>query len=269
MKTVFITGTSSGIGKETAKLFHNKGWNVIATMRNPQLEKELIELKNILVLRCDVTDLNSIKEAINKGVKKFGSIDVLVNNAGFDTVGPLEAATHEQIVQQVNTNLVGLIEVTKEMIPHFRKQKSGTIINLSSIAGIMTIPIQTLYHATKWGVEGFSESLQYELAPFHIKVKIIEPGVIKTDFYGRSMTMAKDKGQMEYESYVQRVVKNIIKHGEKGTNPYEVAKTIYKAATDNTKKLRYITGNSKELVILRRLVPQRIFNFIVRSIMEK
>ena len=103
----------------------------------------------------------------------------------------IEAATHEQIKRQIDTNLLGLIEVTKEIIPHFRKQKSGTIVNLSSIAGVVSIPLQTLYHATKWGVEGFSESLQYELRPFNIRVKIIEPGVINTNFLGRSMTQLR------------------------------------------------------------------------------
>ena len=269
MKTVFITGASSGIGKETAKLFHKKGWNVIATMRNPQSEEELIKFKNIRLIQCDVTNLESIKTAVSQGMEAFKSIDVLVNNAGYYTIGPVEAATHEQIKRQIDTNLLGLIDVTNEMIPHFRKQKSGTVINLSSIAGIISIPLQSLYHATKWGVEGVSEALQYELRPFNIRVKIIEPGVIKTDFYGRSMTIAHNNRLTEYEPYSQKVINNLLKNGEKGSAPEEVAKTIYKAAESNTKKLRYPTGNSKEMIYLRKILPFKIFNALVRSSIEK
>lgn len=269
MKTVFITGASSGIGKETAKLFQVMGWNVIATMRNPSAEEELVKLKNVKVLQCDVTNQDSIKTAISEGINTFKSIDALVNNAGYYILGPFETATHEQIKQQIDTNLLGLIEVTKEIIPYFRKQKSGTIINLSSIAGVISIPLQSLYHATKWGVEGFSESLQYELRPFNIRVKIIEPGVIKTDFYGRSMTLVQGNALTDYEPYTQKVINNILKNGEKGSTPDEVAKTIYKAATDNKTKLRYPTGNSKEMVSLRAMLPQKIFHSLVRSTMEK
>jgi NADP-dependent 3-hydroxy acid dehydrogenase YdfG len=269
MKTVFITGSSSGIGRETAKLFQQKRWNVIATMRNPAAEKELANLKNVKVLQCDVTDQDSVKAAILEGISTFKNIDVLVNNAGYYTLGAVEMATHEQIKQQIDTNLLGLIEVTKEIIPHFRKQKSGTIINLSSIAGVISIPLQTLYHATKWGVEGFSESLQYELRQFNIRVKIIEPGVIKSNFLGRSMVMVEDKEQTDYEPYAQKVIKNIFLNGEKGSTPDVVAKTIYKAATDNRAKLRYLTGNFKEMVYLHKIFPKTVYNSMVKSIMEK
>jgi len=269
MKTVFITGSSSGIGRETAGLFHQMGWNVIATMRNPDAEKELVKLKNVKVLRCDVTAQDSIEAAVQEGIDAFGSIDVLVNNAGYYILGAVEATTHEKIKRQIDTNLFGLIGVTKEIIPHFRKQKSGTIINLSSIAGVITFPLQTLYHATKWGVEGFSEALQYELRPFNIRVKIIEPGVIITNFMGRSMTLVQDKALVEYDSYAQKVIKNIFKNGEKGSTPDIVAKTIYKAATDNKAKLRYRTGNFKQLVTLHRVIPQTVFRSLVGSIMEK
>jgi short-subunit dehydrogenase len=269
VKTVFITGTSSGIGKETAKLFQQNGWNVIATMRNPNAEEELVKFKNIKVLQCDVTNQDSIETAIKEGIDTFKKIDVLVNNAGYYTLGPFEMSTHEQIKQQIDTNLFGLIKVTKEIIPHFRKQKSGIIINISSIAGIISIPLQSLYHTTKWGVEGFSESLQYELRPFNIRVKIIEPGVIKTNFLGRSMTLIQDKSSTEYEPYTQKVIKNIFKKGEKGSTPDNVAKTIYKAATDNKTKLRYLTGNSKEIIYLHAILPQKIFRLLMRHEMEK
>ena len=269
MKTVFITGASSGIGKETVKLFQLKGWNVIATMRNPEAETELNKLKNVLLLHCDVTDRESIKNAISAGIKAFSSIDVLINNAGYYIIGPFEAATTEQIRRQIDTNLVGLIDVTKEIIPHFRKQRSGVIVNLSSIAGNITIPLQTLYHATKWGVDGFSESLQYELRQFNIRIKIIQPGVIKTDFYGRSMTITDDDSLKEYDPYRQKVIKNLMKNGQNGSSPEAAALTIYKAATDNKSKLRYPTGNSKGMVKIRKILPVSLFRKIIQSAIEK
>lgn len=155
MKTIFITGASSGIGLETAKLFQQRGWNVIATMRNPAVKHGLDKLFNVEIISCDVTNIDSIQAAVEKGVERFGNIDVLVNNAGYYLVGPLEAATSEQIQRQLNTNLLGVIETTKVILPYFRKNKSGIIINLSSIAGKVSIPLQSIYHATKFAIEGF------------------------------------------------------------------------------------------------------------------
>ena len=269
MKTVFITGTSSGIGRETAKLFCNKGWNVIATMRKPENEIELNKNKNVKVLKCDVTNTESIKKAIKDGIDCFGKIDLLVNNAGFYTIGILESATEEQIRRQLDTNLFGLINTTKEMVPYFRKQKSGMIINISSIAGRTTVPLQTLYHATKWGVEGFSESLQYELRPFNIKVKIIEPGVINTDFYGRSMTVMGNNDLDDYKTYSQKVISNLIKNGNNGSDSLEVAETIFKVANSKSNRMRYAVGKSKNLIKLSSILPSGIFYNMVDMVMQK
>lgn len=269
MKTVFITGALSEIGRETAKFFCTKDWNVIATMRKPDLELELTKSKNIKVLRCDVTDIESIKQSINEGINYFGKIDVLINNAGFYTIRVLESATEEQIHRQLDTNLLGLINTAKEILPYFRSQKSGMIINISSIAGITTIPPQTLYHATKWGVEGFCESLQYELRPFNIKIKIIEPGVIKTDFYGRSMTVMNDNNLSDYKLYSEKVISNLIANSNNGSNPLEVAKVIFKVANSKGKKMRYTVGKSSSLPILRSILPNRVFRNLVSASIEK
>ncbi|WP_244228721.1 SDR family oxidoreductase [Mucilaginibacter endophyticus] len=189
-KTILITGASSGIGAATAKLFQAKGWNVIATMRQPENQTELKATDNLLLTRLDVLDLESIQNAVNEGIKKFGKIDVLVNNAGYGAFGTLESFTREQIIRQFNTNVIGLLDVTKALLPHFRANKSGVIINISSIGGKMTFPLGTLYHGTKFAVEGISESLSYEVEEFGGKVKIIEPGAIATDFAGRSLVLA-------------------------------------------------------------------------------
>lgn len=269
MKTVFITGTSSGIGRETAKLFQKKGWQVIASMRKPELENELNRLPNLKVVECDVTEPAGIDSALAEGLKAFGKIDVLVNNAGYYTVGVLEAATLPQIQKQLDTNLLGLIAVSKAFIPHFRQNRSGVIINLSSIAGLITVPLQTLYHATKWGVEGFSEALQYELRQFNIRVKIIEPGVIATDFFGRSMTMVSDDDLPEYKEYCRNVTGNIFANAKKASAPQIVAETVFRAATDGRKRMRYPTGYLKEMTLLSRLLPNRLFRALLRKTMEK
>lgn len=269
METVFITGASSGIGRETAKIFCAKGWNVIATMRKPELEHELNKMQHAMVVPCDVTDTDSIRKAVSEGIKRFGKIDALINNAGYYTIGILESATEDQIRRQIDTNLIGLINTTKEIVPYFRKQKSGVIINISSVAGKTTVPLQTLYHATKWGVEGFSESLQYELKPFNIKVKIVEPGVIKTDFYGRSMTILKDDLHVEYKNYANKVINNLITNGNNGSTPLEVAEKIYKAANSKSNRMRYPVGKSISILTLRTLLPDFIFHRLVNSAMQK
>lgn len=155
------------------------------------------------------------------------------------------------------------------MLPLFRNQKSGMIINISSIAGRTTIPLQALYHATKWGVEGFSESLKYELRPFNIKVKVIEPGVIKTDFYGRSMTVMENTNLNEYKEYSQKVINNLINRGKNGSDPLEVAEMIFRVANSKSNKMRYVVGKLKSIITLRAILPDRIYHYLVNATMQK
>src|SRR5215216_677679 len=182
-KTILITGASTGIGKATALLFQQRGWKVAATMRSPEKADDLKGLNNLACIRLDVTDISSIRQAITDVISQFGSIDAVVNNAGYGMVGPFEASTVEQVERQFATNVFGLMNVTRELLPHFRARGAGTFINISSMGGRITFPLYSVYHATKWAVEGFSESLQFELRQLNIKVKIVEPGPIKTDFY--------------------------------------------------------------------------------------
>ncbi|WP_295715586.1 SDR family oxidoreductase [Mucilaginibacter sp.] len=178
-KTVLITGASSGFGKEAVKLFHKNNWNVIATMRSPEKETELSALDQVLVTKLDVTDKASIQNALKAGIEKFGQIDVLVNNAGYGSFGALEAATEAEIKRQFDVNFFGLIEVTKALLPVMRQQRSGVIINVSSIGGKVTFPFSSLYHATKFAVEGLTESIQYELNPLGIRLKLLNRAAIK------------------------------------------------------------------------------------------
>ena len=267
-KVILITGSSSGIGKETVKLFQSKGWKVAATMRTPEKAEDLQRIVDVECIRLDVTDLDSIKSAINTTLDKFGRIDALVNNAGYGLVGAFEASSREQIVQQYMTNVFGLMDVTREILPYFREQKRGTIVNVASVGGRITFPLYSLYHGTKWAVEGFSESLQYELKPFNIKVKIIEPGPIKTDFYDRSQDLTRKEGLTAYDSFIEKVMPNMQKSGENAPGGEVVAETIYRAVTDGTWKMRYPV-NTKGMLLLRRLLPDSLFQAVIRMALVK
>lgn len=180
--TVLITGTSSGFGRETAKLFQEKGWNVIATMRNPGKEQELNLLDNVLVVALDVQKPETITAAVNAGIEKFGKISALVNNAGYGLMGVFESASKEQILKQFEVNVFGMMAVTREVLPHFRKSGEGAIVNVSSFGGITGLPFTSLYASSKFAVEGWSEALSHELFKLNISVKIIEPGGVHTNF---------------------------------------------------------------------------------------
>jgi NADP-dependent 3-hydroxy acid dehydrogenase YdfG len=250
--TILITGASSGIGAATAKLFHANGWNVIATMRTPEKDTELSTLDNVLVTKLDVLDVASITNAVNEGINKFGKIDVLLNNAGYGAYGVLESFNRENIVRQFNTNVIGLLDVTQAVLPHFRANKNGVIINISSIGGKMTFPLGALYHGTKFAVEGISESLNYEVEQFGGKVKIVEPGAIATDFAGRSFDFSNDESLTEYQPMVAKVMAALPALFDNASPASVVAGVIYEAATDGTDKLRYTAGDDAKLIIANR-----------------
>lgn len=269
-KTILITGTSSGIGKATVIYFAERGWNVAATMRKPENETELNKIPNVKLFRLDVQDESSIRSAIADAIRAFGGIDVIVNNAGYGAVGIFEAATAEQIRRQFDTNVFGVMNVIREILPHFREKKNGTIINISSMGGRITFPIYSVYHGTKWAIEGFSEALQFELRPFNIKVKTVEPGAIKTDFYDRSMDLFKKEGLTAYDRYEKVTSENTQKAGATAPGPETVAATIFKAANANNFKLRYASSfQSKVLLAMRWMLPLSWFNGLVRMQVEK
>jgi len=252
-KTVFITGASSGFGKETVRLFHEKDWNVVATMRTPSasLLAEFAGLDGVLVERLDVTDGGSIAPAVDAAVRAFGSIDVLVNNAGYGAFGALEVASDTDVRQQMEVNLFGLIAVTKAVLPVMRERRSGVIVNVSSIGGKVTFPFSTLYHATKFAVEGLTESLQYELNPMGIRTKIVEPGGYKTNFAGRSMNDFGVGGIDGYQNSWERFI-SAIENWPMSEKIREVAEAIFAAATDGTERLRYPAGQDAEHILEAR-----------------
>ena len=259
-KTILITGASSGIGKATAILFQSKGWNVVATMRTPEKETELTALENVLVTRLDVLDCDSIIKSIQLGIEKFGKIDVLLNNAGYGAYGILEATPTENIRRQFDVNVLGLLDVTKAILPHFRKNKDGILINISSIGGKMTFPLGSLYHGTKFAVEGISEALSFEMEAIGCKVKIVEPGAIKTDFGGRSFDFNNDESLTEYQGLVGKLFNVIESLMSNSSEANVVAEVIYEAATDGSDRLRYTAGeDAKAIVANRKLSDDKSF----------
>jgi len=252
IKTIVITGASSGIGKAAARLFLDKGWNVAATMRNPSLEKDLIESPRLKLLALDVQDPEGPKRAVEQAIKVFGGIDVWLNNAGYSAFGPVEAGTREQIRRQFDVNVLGLIACVQAVLPHFRERRAGVLINVSSVGGIMTVPAYSVYNSTKFAVEGLSEGLWHEVAAFGIKVKVIEPGAIKTDFGGRSQDRWDISAFPDYVAFMEKVRATRDRYVQNSSTPELVAEVIYEAATDRSDRMRYAAGSDA-----RRFIPLR------------
>lgn len=269
-RTILITGASSGIGLETAKFFAKNNWLVFATMRNTEnYINEYVE--NIVPLELDVTDRINIKGCIDFILKKVPKVDVLVNNAGLGGYGAFELSTPDQRQRMYDVNVFGMMNVIQQVLPHFRANKSGLIINISSIGGLMTYPLYSIYHSTKWAVEGFSESLNYELKHFGIGVKLIEPGVTKSNFVYGAQMMFRDTALTDYKTYMNKLYKKVNEIVARAISAEKVAAKIFEAATDNKEKLRYPVGNSQSLMLLnlRRILPLKLFIRLIRSRIEK
>ncbi len=255
-KTILITGASSGIGKASAKLFAEQGWNVAATMRKPEAEKELSSLPNVLVSRLDVQDEQSVASAIDAAIVRFGRIDVLLNNAGYGQYGLFEAVPEEKVHEQFDVNVFGPMRTIRHILPHFRANGEGAIINISSGAGIFTLPMMSLYASSKFALEGFLESLSYELLSQNITVRIVEPhgGVTNTDFNARSAaSIANDPSLDSYKDYAAHMAKLFRKMSDTSSiSSEDVARVVLEAAMDKTDRLRYLIGNDSRGFIAAR-----------------
>jgi NADP-dependent 3-hydroxy acid dehydrogenase YdfG len=266
MKTILITGSSTGIGRLTTLKFAKQGWNVIATMRTPEKEQEMRSIPNIHLKALDVNNQSMIDQVIVETIEEFGKIDVLFNNAGFALVGAFEAMTNEDIKKQFDTNVFGVMSMTRAILPHFRQQNGGTIINTTSMGGLITFPLYSVYHSTKWALEGFMESLQYEVKQFNIKIKNIEPGAIKTEFEN-ALNFVES---VEYKKYTDIAHKNMLDAYKKAPKADIVADKVYQAATEDNYRLRYPVGGSGPLLlVLRKLLPLSWFTGMVKSQVEK
>ena len=249
-QTIFITGSSTGLGRATAVLFARHGWRVLASMRDPAGETELGKLPGVTLLPLDVTRPAQI-EATVRDALALGPVDVVFNNAGYGLAGPFEGATDEQIVAQIDTNLLGTLRTTRAFIPALRERGRGTIITTTSIGGLVTMPFNSVYHATKWGLEGWSESVSHELAKFGIGVKTVALGGIKIDFISRSLVLAEHAAYAEHTARVLAYFTSP-EHAAQASTAEQIADVVYEAATDGKDQLRYIAGADANALFAQR-----------------
>lgn len=250
-KRIFITGASTGLGRAAALLFASRGWRVVATMRRPKAAATLHGVPGVTLAELDVTLPEQITAATRAALAD-GPVDVVFNNAGYGLAGPLEGTSDEQLVTEVNTNLLGVIRTTQAFIPAFRELGGGLFINTTSIGGLVTFPFNSVYHATKWALEGFSESMAFELSRFGIGVKTIAPGGIDTDFVSRSMVLA------QHPAYAALVAQTMAAFADPGravrrSTAEQIAEVVYQAATDGKRQLRYVAGEDAKALYAQRL----------------
>ena len=245
-KVALVTGSSSGIGLETALALARDGFHTFASMRDVKKSAELEhaarkESLGINIIELDVTSEDSIVTAIKKIISDKGRIDVLVNNAGYGQFGCTEDVSVDDFREQFETNFFSIVKVIQEVSPIMRKQESGIIVNISSVVGRMGLPGSSAYISTKFALEGLSECLRYELGQFGIKTTLIEPGVIKTNFFD-SMKVPESKIDEKYKNLTDNILAGLKMMVEMGTAPSQVANVILKAIHDKEVLPRYVVG---------------------------
>ena len=243
-----VTGCSSGIGLETAIALGREGHFTYATMRDVKKSGNLDKIVNdeclpIKVLELDVDSEKSVDDAIAKIMEEKGRVDTLINNAGWGMWGAVEDVSIEEFKQQFETNFFSIIRLIQKVAPIMRKQKSGNIVNVSSVAGKIGFPVSPAYISSKFALEGLSECIRFELGPFGINVIIIEPGVIKTNFFDSMKMAKKSNSDSVYNEITSKVVSGVKMMAEMGTEPKEVADTIIKSINEEKPLPRYIVGN--------------------------
>jgi len=252
-KVALITGSSSGIGFETALALARVNFFTFATMRDTSKADKIQEIAkkenlSLEVVQLDVDKEDSIKSAVKKILEQKGRIDVLVNNAGYGLFGCIEDISIDELKAQFETNFFGVVRLIQETAPIMRKQGSGIIVNVSSVAGRIGFPGTPAYISSKFALEGLSESMRYELSPFGIKTIIIEPGVIKTNFFS-SMKSTKGKPNSPYKEITEKVMNGVKMMAEMGTPAVDVAKTIINAIQTDEPLPRYIVGSDAAMFL--------------------
>lgn len=265
-KVAIITGASSGMGKSTAFNLHEKGYKVYGMARRTEKMSDLKE-KGMEAISLDLTKDESIVEAVNTVVKKEGRIDVLINNAGYGSYGSVEEVPIEEAKRQFEVNIFGLALITQLVLPTMRKQKSGRIVNISSMGGKMYTPFGAWYHATKYALEGWSDCLRIEVKQFGIDVAIVEPGGIQTEWGAIAMeNLDKVSGKGPYAGMVKKVITSADKNNDKLTPVDVLGREIAKAASEDKPKTRYLKGYlAKPLVSMRKWLGDRMFDKILLS----
>lgn len=273
-KVAVVTGSSSGIGYATALRLAGNGYLTFATMRNPARGAELVKVAekqnlDLKVEQLDITDPDSVKDALDRIVESAGRIDVLVNNAGYASVGSLEDLSMKEIEDQIDTNLLGTIRVTQQVLPVMRAQKSGVIVNVSSVVGRVTFPFFSAYIATKFAVEGLSESLAHEVAPFGIRVALVEPGVVKTKVWENHVRARRAKSQNSpYYSMLQSFDSSVGSMLDHTSTSDQVAAVIMEAISSPKPKLRYPVGQAAVAMLekKRELTDEQFAEYIRNSL---
>ena len=261
MMVIFITGISSGFGLETARLLSQEGHIVYGTVR-----REVSPLPKVSYLRLDVRDQAAVEEAVEQIVAREGRIDVLVNNAGMGIGGPLEFAAEEEVREQMDANFMGLVHCVKAVLPHMRRQGSGKIIALSSIGGLMGLPFQGFYSASKFAIEGYCEALRMEVRQFGITVTVVRPGDFATGFTGSRKKTANEAAAQVYRSYADSMGK--VEHDENGgLKPQVLARRISKIIQKRRPRYGYVVASFEQRlsVWIKRILPARWFAAILRS----
>ncbi len=258
-KVVIVTGASSGIGKIVAEFLQKRGMRVYGISRSISPSENLP-----FVIRADITDDESVHKAINEVLEKEGAIDALINVAGFGIAGSVEDTSIEEAKLQFETNFFGTVRMVKEVLPVMRKQKSGHIINISSIGGIVGLPFQAFYSASKFAIEGYTEALWHEVKPFGIKVSLIEPGDFKTNF---TQNRKKTRGSLIDKAYTERFLRCLSvmeKDEQNGADPKKIALLVNRIINSENPRLRYAVGPFAErlFISLKKFLPENLILFI-------
>jgi NAD(P)-dependent dehydrogenase (short-subunit alcohol dehydrogenase family) len=277
IKVAVVTGSSTGIGFETALLLARSGFHTYATMRDLKKSKNTVEIANaenlpLEVLQLDVNDDTSVKRAIGKIIAENGRIDVIVNNAGYGLFSPIEDMTLGQVKKQFETNFFGAIRVMHEVIPTMRRQRNGTIVNVSSVAGSIGIPLYSAYASSKFALEGLSESVKYELNEFGINIILIEPGVIRTKIFENVKTGdVRSSSESSYVDLIERASKGFGKMIDNSSSPKLVAEAILNAITSKEPEIRYAVGEDAEYItkIRKNSTDKEFENWVYENVLQK
>jgi len=267
-KVILISGVSSGFGNVTAKYLAQKGCWVFGTSRTP----EKVMLPNtetekwpgsLEIIKMDVNYANSISEGIKKIIERTGRLDVVVNNAGYGLAGSIEDTTLREAKDQFNTNFFGVHEVCRQVIPIMRKQQSGYIINISSLAGLVGLPFQAFYSASKYAIEGYTEALRIEVKTFGIKVSLIEPGDFRTSLTEHRHITRSSQSDPVYQNRFKESLKAVEEAERKGDSPEKMARLVERIINTDAPRLRYRIGPSSTLVGLKHFIPERIVETMI------
>lgn len=257
---VIITGANSLIGREIVKVFLENNWRVHATISSKRKIKELIINSDLIYHEMDLEKSRSVEKTFTKIIKREGKVDVLVNNAGFVLAGAFESYSEKQIKREMDVNFFGTLLTIRNVLPVMKKAQNGCILNISSLCGLVCFPLFSMYHASKWALEGFSESIKYELEPLGIRVKLIEPGGVKDDTYSTNVEFGVNSTS-NYDPIFNAVHKNTSWFPGFSSSAH-VANIVYNAAIDKGNKLRYMIGEESNLFLNERFEGFKDESFI-------